>query len=190
MSDFVSSSQPLQRVSPWRIFQVFLSLGATSIGGGMMAHIREAVVVREGWLTEEEFLECYGLCQTLPGLNTTNLSVLIGDRVGGSWGAIAAMLAVMAPGAGIVLGLATFFLHGAPPAWMFAALKGVAAVSVALLFTAALKVGQKLFGSSVDLQIVVLTFLCVRVLHLSLPLTLLLMLPLAMWLKRPQEALC
>ena len=75
-----------RRVSPRKVFTTFLILGATSIGGGMMAHIREAVVVREGWLTDEEFLECYGLCQTLPGLNTTNLAVLIGERVAGAWG--------------------------------------------------------------------------------------------------------
>lgn len=111
-----------------KVFTTFLILGATSIGGGMMAHIREAVVVREKWLSDEEFLECYGLCQTLPGLNTTNLSVLIGDRVAGAWGALLAVLAVMAPGGGIVLGLATYFLHGPAPAWTFAGLKGVAAV--------------------------------------------------------------
>ncbi|MFN8610816.1 MAG: chromate transporter [Vulcanimicrobiota bacterium] len=179
-----------RQVSPLKVLTTFLILGATSIGGGMMAHIREAVVVREGWLSDEEFLECYGLCQTLPGLNTTNLSVLIGDRVAGTWGALLAMLAVMAPGGGIVLGLATYFLHGPAPAWTFAGLKGVAAVSVALLFSAALKVGRKLFGNQVDLQIVLLTFICAGVLHLSLPLTLAIMLPLSLWMKRPQVAVC
>jgi len=173
-----------------KVFTTFLILGATSIGGGMMAHIREAVVVREKWLSDEEFLECYGLCQTLPGLNTTNLSVLIGDRVAGAWGALLAVLAVMAPGGGIVLGLATYFLHGPAPAWTFAGLKGVAAVSVALLFSAALKVGRKLFGNQVDLQLVLLTFICAGVFKLSLPLTLAVMLPLSLWMKRPQEALC
>lgn len=186
----MSQSSRQKKISPLKVFTTFLILGATSIGGGMMAHIREAVVVREGWLTDEEFLECYGLCQTLPGLNTTNLSVLIGDRVAGARGALAAMLAVMAPGGGIVLGLATYFLNGPAPAWTFAGLKGVAAVSVALLFSAALKVGRKLFGNSVDLQIVLLTFLCAGVFHLSLPLTLAVMLPLSLWMKRPQVAVC
>lgn len=179
-----------RKVSPRKVFATFLILGATSIGGGMMAHIREAVVVREGWLSDEEFLECYGLCQTLPGLNTTNLAVLIGDRVAGAWGAWLALLAVMAPGGGIVLGLATYFLHGPAPAWTFAGLKGVAAVSVALLFHAALKVGHKLFGQQTDLQIILATFLCAGVFKLSLPLTLALMLPVSLWMKRPQVATC
>lgn len=186
----MDQSERRERVSPRKIFTTFLILGATSIGGGMMAHIREAVVVREGWLNDEEFLECYGLCQTLPGLNTTNLSVLIGDRVGGAWGSLLALLAVMAPGGGIVLGLATYFLHGPAPAWTFAGLKGVAAVSVALLFSAALKVGRKLFGQQTDLQIILMTFLCAGVIKLSLPLTLAIMLPVSLWMKRLQVATC
>jgi len=190
MGKTMSNSSANKPVSLRKVFATFLVLGATSIGGGMMAHIREAVVVREGWLTDEEFLECYGLCQTLPGLNTTNLSVLIGDRVAGGWGALLALVAVIAPGGGIVMGLATYFLHGPAPAWAFTGLKGVAAVSVALLFNAALKVGQKLFGNQVDLQIILITFLCAGVFHISLPLTLVLMLPVSLWMKRPQVATC
>jgi chromate transporter len=178
------------RVSPWKLFLAFLAVGATSIGGGMLAHIRQAVVVREGWLSEEEFLESYGLCQTVPGLHTTNLAVLIGDRLGGIWGALAALAAIMAPGAGIVLGLSTFFLHGSAPLWAGCALKGVAAVSVALLLSASLKLGEKSLAHRADLQIVLLTFVCVRLLHLSLPLTLILMVPVSYWLKKPQPAVC
>ena len=178
------------RVHPWRIFLAFLTVGATSIGGGMLAHIRQAVVTREGWLSDEEFLESYSLCQTVPGLHTTNLAVLIGDRLAGLLGALAALLAIMAPGAGIVLGLSTFFLHGTVPAWAITALHGVAAVSVALLLSASLKLGERCLAHKTDLQIVFLTFMCVRVLHLSLPLTLLLMVPVSCWLKRPQAAVC
>ena len=178
------------RVSPWNIFLTFLTIGATSLGGGMMAHIREAVVKRQGWLDDREFLECYSLCQTVPGLYTTNVAVVIGDRLAGIWGALAALIAIMAPGAGIVLGLSSYFLHASVPLWALSALKGVAAVAVALLLSASLKLAERSLVHKADLGIVLVTFLCVRVLHLSLPQTLLLMVPVSYWLKKPQPQVC
>ncbi len=180
----------MKRATAWQVFLTFLTIGATSLGGGMMAHIREAVVKRQRWMDDREFLECYSLCQTVPGLYTTNVAVVIGDRMAGIWGALAAFFAIIAPGAGIMLGLSSYFLHGNVPLWTLSALKGVAAVAVALLLCTSLKLAERSLGHRADLAIVLLTFGCVRVLHFSLPLTLLLMVPLSYGLKRPQPQTC
>ena len=47
-----------------RIFRAFLLLGATSFGGGVVAYLREALVVREKWLDDETFIQGLELLQT------------------------------------------------------------------------------------------------------------------------------
>ena len=44
------------RVSLAEIFQTFLVIGATSFGGGVVAYLRQALVVRKGWLDDDQFM--------------------------------------------------------------------------------------------------------------------------------------
>jgi len=77
---------------------VFVTIGATSFGGGVVAYLRSALVERERWLDDRSFLRVLELSQTLPGLNTVNVAVLAGDELRGWPGAVVAALAVIAPG--------------------------------------------------------------------------------------------
>ena len=72
------------------VARVFLVLGATSFGGGVVAYLRRALVENEGWFDDKEFVRLLELSQTLPGLNSVNLAVLAGDGVRGGLGAIVA----------------------------------------------------------------------------------------------------
>ena len=75
------------RPSLGRIFWVFLVMGATSLGGGVVGYLRTGLVVRNNWLDDVTFVELLSISQTLPGLNATNMSILVGDRLHGAWGA-------------------------------------------------------------------------------------------------------
>ena len=83
-----------------------LKIGALSFGGsGRMILFQEAVVEKQGWLTQEEFLESLSLAQILPGPNLVNLSAYISQRLfQSSWVTAAAVVALTLPGA--LLGLA------------------------------------------------------------------------------------
>src|SRR5277367_3712854 len=65
------------------LFQVFLTAGAISFGGGVLAYLREYLVRNHGWLTDDDFLDALEVSETLPGLNSVNMSVIVGDRVRG-----------------------------------------------------------------------------------------------------------
>src|SRR6516162_4243287 len=72
------------------IFGAFLMIGATSFGGGVVAYLRDSLVAKHRWLDDKTFVELLSISQTLPGLNATNMAVLVGDRLRGSlarWGA-------------------------------------------------------------------------------------------------------
>ena len=68
----------------WRLFWVFLVMGATSIGGGVVGYLRAGLVARERWLDDQGFVELLSISQTLPGLNATNMAILVGDRLRGA----------------------------------------------------------------------------------------------------------
>ena len=63
-------------------------MGATSLGGGVVGYLRTGLVVRQRWLDDVTFVELLSISQTLPGLNATNMSILVGDRLRGAWGAL------------------------------------------------------------------------------------------------------
>jgi chromate transporter len=97
-----ATAAPSATVTLREIFFTFLAIGATSFGGGVVAYLRNSLVTAKGWLDEPQFLAALEISQTLPGLNATNMSVIVGDRLRGPRGAIAGFLGMTLPG-GIVI---------------------------------------------------------------------------------------
>src|SRR5215470_1061386 len=79
-------------VSLGELFRTFLVIGATSFGGGVVAYLRENLVTGRRWLDDQEFLAALEISQTLPGLNATNMSIIVGEKLCGVPGAIIAFL--------------------------------------------------------------------------------------------------
>ncbi|HEY8515615.1 MAG TPA: chromate transporter [Candidatus Binatia bacterium] len=173
--------------SLWRLFRVFLVLGATSFGGGVVAYLRQALVVRERWLDDETFLSGLELAQTLPGLNATNMSVYVGERLRGVPGALVACLGMMLPGSVIVLLLGVLYAghHHLPDVALV--LGGVGAAAVGLTLATTLQIGRKQLVKPLDLSLIVLTFVVIGVLRVPLPIALLTIGPLGVWLYRPRR---
>ena len=95
-----------------RIARVFAWIGLTSIGGGRYAFFYDALVVRRRWVTNEEFVQDLTLSQVLPGPTFSNIAVALGLRLGGWPGALLGGVAVILPGALIVLALAALYFRG------------------------------------------------------------------------------
>jgi chromate transporter len=178
-------SEPAPRVSLMRIFAVFASIGITSFGGGIVAYLRRALVEKEKWLDAEDFMAALEISQTLPGLNSTNMSVIVGRKLRGAAGAVVAVIGMVLPGALVVtaLGFAYVALRHDPK--IAVVLTGVAAAAVGLLLQVTLKIGWKQLVRPRDLFFVVLVFVLVGVFHLSLLVTLITVAPLAIWMNRP-----
>jgi chromate transporter len=54
------------RVSLREIFTTFLVIGATSFGGGVVAYLRQALVVQRGWLDDDQFMSALEIARRCP----------------------------------------------------------------------------------------------------------------------------
>lgn len=178
-------SEAPARVPLDKIFAVFALIGVTSFGGGIVAYLRRALVEKEKWLDDESFMAALEISQTLPGLNSTNMSVIVGRKLRGAVGAFVAVLGMVLPGAVIVtaLGFAYVALRHDPKVAVI--LTGVAAAAVGLLLQVTLKIGWKQLIRPKDLIFVVVVFVAVGLLHISMVVTLVTLAPLAIWMNRP-----
>jgi len=174
-------------VSLRAIFKVFVTAGAISFGGGVVAYLRQYIVVNQGWLDDENFLDALELSETLPGLNSVNMGVIIGDRLRGGVGAVVAVAGLMIPGIIVVMTLGILWDQQRHNRDINHFLTGIAAAAVGLLLTVTLQLGHKQFIRLPDLLFIVATFAAISLLKISLVIVLLTMGPLAVWYYRPAE---
>ncbi|HXV00534.1 MAG TPA: chromate transporter [Caulobacteraceae bacterium] len=133
---FVSARRaapPAPAPRPGELFAAFLWVGLSGFGG-VLPFARRMLVEKRAWLGEAEFAESLALCQTLPGPNIVNLTIVVGARFAGPAGAFAALMGLVAAPVAIVLVLAALYGRyggvGRIPA-MIAALGAAAAGLVA-----------------------------------------------------------
>jgi chromate transporter len=83
---------------------LFLKLGTVAFGGpaAHIAMMEDEVVRRRGWLTGEQFLDCLGATNLIPGPNSTELAIHIGHARGGWPGLLVAGACFIVPAAAIV----------------------------------------------------------------------------------------
>lgn len=188
MSETPAADAPAPPTGPVplrEIFLTFLLIGATSFGGGVVAYLRNSLVRGKGWLDEDEFLSALEISQTLPGLNATNMSVIVGDRLRGPWGSVVAFLGMTLPGAAVMTVLGVIYAAHKDHALVSSVLVGVGAAAVGLLAAVTIQVGRKQLEHILDLSIVAAVILMVSVFHISLPAVLLVLGPIAIFIYRP-----
>ena len=151
-----------------QIFTAFLIIGATSFGG-VVPYLREHLVARRRWLVDKEFVELLSISQTLPGLNATNMAILVGQKLRGAPGALAAVLGMCLPGAILMLVVGMVYRAYGDHVWATAALKGVAAASVGLTLSTVVQLSRKSLDAHADLVFVALTAIAVNYFHLPVP---------------------
>jgi chromate transporter len=93
---------------PGELFTAFLWVGLSGFGG-VLPFARRMLVEKRAWLSEPAFAESLALCQTLPGPNIVNLTIVVGSRFAGLAGAIAALIGLVAAPVAIVLLMAGLY---------------------------------------------------------------------------------
>lgn len=156
-------------VSIASIFLEFLFIGATSFGGGVVAYLRDGLVDKRGWVTDQDFVEYLAISQSLPGLNATNMAVLVGDTLRGYLGAVAALIGICLPGGVLMFAIGIAYHKSGTNPLVTAALKGVAAAAIGLILATTIKLGKKSLSHVYDLVFVALTVYGVDRLHQSVP---------------------
>lgn len=182
----MSEPAPTAPVSLAAIFRTFLLIGATSFGGGVVAYLREMLVENRRWLDDEEFLSALEISQTLPGLNATNMSIIVGDKLRRVPGALAAFFGMILPGTLVVMILGILYGEHAHNPAVAGALDGVAAAAVGLLLAVTAQIGRREMRGVTDVLIAVVTCVAVSELHVPLYVALLVIGSAAIWLYRPR----
>jgi chromate transporter len=158
-------------------FLLFSGIGLSSFGGGVSVWMHRAVVERRGWLSESEFFAALALARIMPGVNIVNLAVLIGHRLIGFTGAVAAVMEILVAPSVVVVGLAVLCRKFAGSIALDTALAGAAASAVGLLIGMGLKSGSRIVrmgvaskGGTLEgvgaIVLMLVVFVCIGVLRL------------------------
>ena len=126
------------RGTPGEVAKLALKLGFTAFGGpaAHIAMLRDEVVTRRKWLSDEHFLDLLGATNMIPGPNSTEMVIHVGYVRAGWPGLIVAGVGFILPAACIVLALAWAYEHyGTTPTaeWL---LYGVKPVIIAIVVQA------------------------------------------------------
>ena len=158
-------------VSILQIFLEFLIIGATSFGGAV-PYLRRSLVTKRHWLDDKEFVEMLSISQSLPGLNATNMAVLVGEKLRGILGAIAGIIGICLPGGLLMFVVGMYYHQHGDHAFVTAALKGVSAAAVGLILFTVVSLSKKSLSHNIDFVFIVMTVIAVNRLHLGVPRTL------------------
>lgn len=167
----LTATTPESKPSVWQIFLEFLILGAISFGG-VVPYLRASLVEKLKWIDDKQFVEMLSISQSLPGLNATNMAVLVGEKLQGWIGSVVAVLGMCLPGGTLMFVVGIYYhLHG-DHAWATAALRGVAAAAVGLILATVVNLSKKSLAHKFDFVFMAATVLAVNRLHWSVPLAL------------------
>ena len=124
-----------------QLFWTYTKIGLFGFGGGyaMLSLVQDEVVVKQGWVTEQQFTDIVALSQVTPGPIGINSATYIGYTATGSiLGAIVATLAVSLPSFILVMLISMAFSRFRQNRWVEAAFVGIRPASVGLIASAAL----------------------------------------------------
>jgi chromate transporter len=160
----VSGSKP----TATELFLIFTRIGLTSFGGGLSGWLYREFVQKHRWLSEEEFLSGLAICQTLPGINVSNLAIWIGYRLLGATGAIASLIGIIVPPAIVIILLAMVFTSLTKIHLVHLALIGASAAAIGLSLSMGLTAARRLPRKVLPLTISAATFAAIGIFHLPL----------------------
>ncbi len=134
---------PAQPVSLFALYRLCFVVGLFSFGGGLTAWFHREVVQVRGWMTDDEFFSGYSLAQILPGVNSTNMAVYIGQHLRGAIGSTAALMGLLTGPFVIVIAAAAVYHHLVVLPGFPAIMGGVAAAAVGMMFRLGHDVGAR-----------------------------------------------
>ena len=100
-----------------------------------MIPLIEETVIKHGWLTEAEFFNLIGVCESTPGPIAVNTATYVGSVMGGPLGSIVATLGVVLPSFLIILLIAAVLKNLTNNKYFKGFMRGVKPVVVALILS-------------------------------------------------------
>jgi chromate transporter len=147
------------------LFWIFFKIGLFTFGGGyaMIPQIKEVVIEKKKWISEEEMLDIIAIAESTPGPIAVNSATYIGYKVNKFFGSLCATLGVVLPSFIIICLVSLIiesFLANQIVAFAFMGIRSMVAI---LILNAVLKLAKStpknVFSLVIFLIALVLTFI-------------------------------
>ena len=140
---------------PWTLFFSMLMISAFTFGGGfvIVSLMKKKFVDELDWLTEEEMLDMTALAQSAPGPIAVNAAILVGRRVTGLPGMLAAVMGTLIPPIVIIGLISLIYAQFAANEWVRAAMAGMSCGVAAVISDVVYGLGSKVIKSHDGLRI-------------------------------------
>jgi len=177
----MTQSRLPERLTRAALFAGFFQAGIIGFGG-VLPFARRIIVEQRRWMSQAEFNDLFSLCQFMPGANIVNFAFAFGARNQGVSGAAAAVTGLLAAPIAIVLVLGAIYNRFGGLAVVRHGLSGLAAAAAGLVVATAAKMAVPILRGLAPVMVTVLAFGLVIFLHVSLPVTMVVVLPLSVGL--------
>jgi chromate transporter len=158
-------ASPAAPVSLFALYKLFFVVGLFSFGGGLTAWFHREVVLVRQWMTDEEFFSGYSLAQVLPGVNSTNMAVYIGQHVRGAIGSAVALAALLTGPFVIVIVAAVGYNRVVELPGFAAAMTGIATAAVGMIFRLGMTSAKGSLRHVPSVLVLVATFVAIGVMQ-------------------------
>ena len=168
----VESHEPPASVSLAEAFRYWLKLGCISFGGpaGQIALMHADLVERKRWISERRFLHALNYCMLLPGPEAMQLAVYIGWLMHRTVGGIMAGALFVLPSLLMFIGLSWLYVAFGDLPIVAGILFGIKPAVVAIVLSAAWRIGSRTLKNRWLIGIAVLAFISISVFQLPFPL--------------------
>lgn len=149
----------------------WFKLGLISFGGpaGQIAIMRQELVERRQWISEQRFMHALSYCMLLPGPEAQQLATYIGWLMHKTRGGLIAGVLFVLPGALIMIGLAWAYLSFGNTATAQSLLWGIKPAVIALVCFAVYRIAGKTLTHWPWWAIGIAAFIAVAVLKIGFP---------------------
>jgi chromate transporter len=182
---------PPARVTPHvsllALYNTFFWVGLFSFGGGLSSWLHREVVDVRGWMTDDEFFSGYSLTHVLPGVNSSNLVVYIGQHLRGTRGAAVALLALLTGPFFVVIGAAVAYRYLLQIPGFQAAVAGIAAAAIGMLVRLGFIAARKATTGVMPTLIMLTIFIAIGFLRWPLVAVVLVMAPVSIAISWPRK---
>ena len=130
------------------LFLEFARFGCFTFGGGwsIIAQMQQMYVDQRKEMTSQELLDLTSVAKSLPGAMIANVAMLYGYRVAGLPGGFTAVFAMILPPLAVLIGISFCYSAFRANPWVNAAMEGMQAAVVPIIFSAAVNLAKGSFA--------------------------------------------
>lgn len=144
-----------------RMFITFVEIGLFSFGGGyaILAMIRQEVVLKNAWLTQQQFVDIVAISQMTPGPISINAATFIGFQKGGILGSLICTFGVILPSLVLMTFITISYLKLRKQAWFRNIFTKLRLLSIGLIAAALFLIAHDAFTDLFTLIVFALSLL-------------------------------